>query len=179
MSTNVNWGKLVQEGRVKAPGVPWSEEEQKAISNGMKFQDVRAGILSKEDLEEAQKSGRLYHRMGDAELAERARELGVREFAEGEVTRDWLLTEIENAENRSNKKSKKQLPKASEASGSDEEGESGDEDNGEGEQSEEEAPDLDSMKKDELVEHAKSLGIEVTEEDTKATLKEKIAAQAK
>lgn len=182
MSTNVNWGQLVAQGRVKAHGVPWSEEEQKALDAGLKAQDVRSGILTQEDLEKATKEGRLYHRMDDAELAKALRKLDPkREFVEADVTRDWLLAEVMKLQEA---KGKKQSSKASDASASDDQGESDVEDESDESTedeagSEEEEVDLESMKKDELVEHAKSLGIEVTEDDTKATLKEKIAAQSK
>lgn len=171
MSTNINWGQLVAQGRVKAHGVPWNDEERAALDAGMKPQDVRAGILTKEDLEAATEEGRLYHRMSDAELVEKAKELGVKDFVETDVTREWLLAEIDKAESKG---AKKKSSPASDASASDEQGESGDEEESE---EDEEAPDLDSMKKDELVEFAKSQGVEVTEDDTKATLKEKLAAK--
>lgn len=46
MDAGINWGKLVKQGRAKAPGIPWTEEELNAIhKNGMSVEDVRAGIL--------------------------------------------------------------------------------------------------------------------------------------
>ena len=72
----LNWAKLVGSGRAKDIGVPWSPEEQKAIhEEGVPPQYVRMGILTKQDLEKAQKAG-----VNPAErqaLEQQARALGV------------------------------------------------------------------------------------------------------
>lgn len=44
-----NWGKLVKQGRAKAPGIPWSDEEAKAVFEYKIPADyVRRGVLTKE-----------------------------------------------------------------------------------------------------------------------------------
>ena len=45
MSSQPNWAKLVEQGRAKSYGVPWSDEEAKAIASGMSPEDVRKGVL--------------------------------------------------------------------------------------------------------------------------------------
>lgn len=50
MSQKINWANLTTQGRCKAPGVPWTEEELKArYELGMTAEEVRAGILRPED----------------------------------------------------------------------------------------------------------------------------------
>jgi len=47
MNAGINWGKLVKQGRAKAPGIPWTQEELDAIhKNGMTVEEVRAGKLA-------------------------------------------------------------------------------------------------------------------------------------
>lgn len=46
-----NWGKLKAQGRVKDVGLPWSAEEQAAISAGVPADYVRRGALSLADYE--------------------------------------------------------------------------------------------------------------------------------
>jgi len=38
------WAKLVNQGRAKAIGVPWSDEEAQARANGVSAEDIRSGI---------------------------------------------------------------------------------------------------------------------------------------
>jgi len=48
MSTNIDWAKLVSEGRAKAVGIGWDEKELEAIhKNKMSADDVRAGFFTK------------------------------------------------------------------------------------------------------------------------------------
>ncbi len=88
MST-IEWTKLVRQNRVKEAGVSWTKEEREAIRSGISPDDVRAGILKKEDEEKVEP----IERMKKAELAELAREKGI-EFNEDAVTRQVLIAEI-------------------------------------------------------------------------------------
>ena len=46
----VNWALLVAQGRAKAVGIPWSNEEQNAkYVLGIPAEAIRRGILTKED----------------------------------------------------------------------------------------------------------------------------------
>ncbi len=52
METNLNWGRLYQQGRCKAVGVAWSDEEAHAVHVlGIPAEYVRLGVLTPEDLE--------------------------------------------------------------------------------------------------------------------------------
>ena len=52
-----NWAKLVFQGRAKAFGVPWSEEEAKAIFTlGIPADYVRRGALTVEEMEDLKKA---------------------------------------------------------------------------------------------------------------------------
>lgn len=47
---NIDWGKLTIQGRCKAPGISWTDEEMEArYKKGMTADEVRAGILKPED----------------------------------------------------------------------------------------------------------------------------------
>ena len=98
MSTTVNWSKLVAQGRVKAPGIPWTDEEFKAIrEDGIKPDDVRLGILTKEAVADADASekinGKQLVRMTKIQLIELAKKLEI-DFAETEVKRSDLISVI-------------------------------------------------------------------------------------
>ena len=93
MSTSINWAKLVNEGRAKAVGIPWSDEEQEALDNGIPPEDVRAGILSEEDYEEEEEEEKQLIRHTKEELMQKADELGI-EYEEDAVTRNALISEI-------------------------------------------------------------------------------------
>ena len=55
---SLHWGKLVENGRAKAVGVPWNEEELHArIVLKIPAEYVRDGILTKEAYEKTIKSG--------------------------------------------------------------------------------------------------------------------------
>lgn len=46
-----NWGNLVEQGRAKAFGIPWTEEELDAIYNrGIPVEFVRNGVLTQKEL---------------------------------------------------------------------------------------------------------------------------------
>ena len=57
----VNWALLVAQGRAKAVGIPWSNEELKArFELGIPADAIRRGILTKEDyLEDTQKEAEM------------------------------------------------------------------------------------------------------------------------
>ena len=94
MSLSIDWGNLVTQGRAKAVGIPWSDEEQKALKNGMTPEEVRAGILSKSEKEKRQdiKKSLLY--LKKDELMDLAVKENI-EFDKDAVTRDSLITAIE------------------------------------------------------------------------------------
>lgn len=96
IDSGVNWGKLVAQNRVKAPGIQWTAEEDHAIRVlGISPDDVRAGVLTLEGKKEVDNSpDKPMYRMTKPELAGIARELGL-EFIEAEVTKDDLIGEIE------------------------------------------------------------------------------------
>ncbi len=76
-----NWGNLVQQGRAKAPGVPWSDEESQARALGIPAEFVRSGVLSLEDYEKAKaadkKNGVPLERLPRNELVKLAQEAGI------------------------------------------------------------------------------------------------------
>jgi len=98
MSTNIDWGKLVAQNRVKAPGIPWTDKEMEAIyKKGMKPDDVRNGFLDPSELEEdATDKPKKLERMTKAELVVIAKELGI-VFEEKVATKGDLILEINNA----------------------------------------------------------------------------------
>ena len=76
-----NWGNLVQQGRAKAPGVPWSDEEAAARALGIPAEFVRSGVLTLEDYEKAkaadEKKGAPLERLPRNELVKLAQEAGI------------------------------------------------------------------------------------------------------
>jgi hypothetical protein len=98
MALNLNWGKLVREGRVKAPGIDWTPEEWKAIQEGMDPEEVRAGNFTPEDVK-PQHERKSLSQMTKPMLVERAKALGI-EFIVAEVTRGDLIEEIQKVENK-------------------------------------------------------------------------------
>lgn len=93
MSTSIDWAKLVNEGRAKAIGIPWSDEELEALENGISPEDVRAGILSEDDYEEEEEEEKKLIRHTKEELMQKADEMGI-EYEEDAVTRNALISEI-------------------------------------------------------------------------------------
>jgi hypothetical protein len=76
-----NWANLVAQGRAKAHGVSWSEEEAAARVLGIPAEYVRSGILTLEDYEKAKKSdannGAPLERLSRGELIAQAQKAGL------------------------------------------------------------------------------------------------------
>ena len=49
MDTTLNWSRLYDQGRCRAVGVPWTDEDLKAIKLGVPVEYVRLNILTPED----------------------------------------------------------------------------------------------------------------------------------
>ena len=47
---SINWGKLVAQGRAKAYGVPWSDEELKALASGVSAEELRKGKVEVKEM---------------------------------------------------------------------------------------------------------------------------------
>ncbi|MCK4823354.1 Rho termination factor N-terminal domain-containing protein [bacterium] len=109
MSTTVNWAKLVEKNRAKAHGIPWSDEENEAIQSGINPDDVRAGLLTKEDVKKAEKGS--MERMSMEDLVKMAKELKI-EFDAKAVNKNDLIVEIKKAQKKKNDEKKKALKKA-------------------------------------------------------------------
>lgn len=56
MDTKLNWGSLYEQGRCKAIGVPWTDEEIVAWKSGVPAKYVRLGILTLEAYEARKKN---------------------------------------------------------------------------------------------------------------------------
>jgi len=99
MKSIINWAKLVEQNRVKAVGIPWTDEETAAIKSGISHDDVRAGILKKEVVGEQPKSESVsteekpIHYWTKKDLVIKAKELGM-SFDEDSVSRGDLIVEI-------------------------------------------------------------------------------------
>jgi len=94
----LNWAKLVAEGRAKAFGIPWSEEERNAVYL-LKIPAVyvREGIATLIDYSEILKKEiaagkKPLHAMEQKELIAIAEQLGIK--LTPEVPKDILITEI-------------------------------------------------------------------------------------
>ena len=103
MTTTINWAKLVEKNRAKAHGIPWTDEENKAIQSGISPDDVRAGILTKKDAKEDKDS---IERMSDDDLKSLAKKLKI-EFLPDAVNRNDLISEIKKAQKTKKKDGKK------------------------------------------------------------------------
>lgn len=90
---NINWGRLVEQGRAKAIGIPWNNEEIKALNKGVKPEDVRAGIL-KQPKPEKQEDIPLERKSKD-ELLKIAEEKGVEIADKKAISRGDLLLAIQ------------------------------------------------------------------------------------
>lgn len=110
---SVDWAKLVAQGRAKAIGVPWSEEELKAVFE-LKIppEYVRRGILTLKDyqkeLEKEKKENitgkeKPLEEMKKTELLKKAKELGIK-IADPNVT---IKAEIIDLIKKAQKKVKK------------------------------------------------------------------------
>ena len=95
---DINWGKLVAQNRVKAPGIPWTEEELNAIYHlGIDPEDVRNGILTKEEADSQDQNNDVQKplkKMKKDELVKIAQDLGL-QFDENVVSKGDLILEIE------------------------------------------------------------------------------------
>lgn len=109
MITSINWARLVNSGRAKAIGISWNEKELVALKAGVSVEDVRAGILSKEE-DEIKPT---LERMKRDDLITMAKEFGVI-FDEKVITRETLIAELKNAEAP---KAEPELPKEPETPG--------------------------------------------------------------
>ena len=100
-----NWGNLVAKGRVKAHGIPWSDEEIAARQLGIPADYVRDGVLTLEDYEKAKakdaKEGKPLTRKSKDELVKDAAEAGI------SVTPDASKEALADTLSRSAKPAKK------------------------------------------------------------------------
>ena len=53
---SLNWGQLVNGGRAKAHGVPWTEDEWDAVQSGIPADFVRQGVMTMEEYEKRKDS---------------------------------------------------------------------------------------------------------------------------
>lgn len=77
-----NWARLVRQGRAKAVGIPWNDEELHALYQlGIPVDYVRSGILTQEEYKAAKNEdttkGRPLERLTSEELLVEARALGI------------------------------------------------------------------------------------------------------
>jgi len=102
MSTNIDWAKLVSEGRAKAMGVPWTERDLQAIhGEKMSADDVRAGFFTKKMKEDYEKelaergSEMPLEKMVKKDLIKIAKELKI-DFNEKIISKGDLILEIKS-----------------------------------------------------------------------------------
>lgn len=109
MNNSINWALLVAQDRAKAIGIPWSREDRVALKRGISPEDIRAGLITDEDVERADEQekvdGKLLFRMKKVELVELAKEMKIT-FDENETTRAALIKEISQKSNKVSKKIK-------------------------------------------------------------------------
>lgn len=106
--TIIDWAKLVEQGRAKAIGVPWSEEELKAVYQlKIPAEYVRQGILTLEDYQkELEKEKEIIvkgkelplEKLKKDELVKKARELGINIVDEKAITKAELILMIKDME---------------------------------------------------------------------------------
>lgn len=89
-NSTIDWGALVSQNRAKSIGVMWSEEEYKALKEGVPADYVRKGVLSKKEFDETKESIDIKSK---PELLAEARRLGVNASEEAPV--EILEKEIE------------------------------------------------------------------------------------
>lgn len=95
IDNSINWAKLTAQNRVKAPGIPWTPEELKAIQGGISPDDVRAGILNKEEEGEYEADPlRKLMRMKKDDLLKKAKKVGIEVADPKAVAKDTLITLI-------------------------------------------------------------------------------------
>lgn len=111
MSTNIDWAKLVSEGRAKAMGVPWTDRDLRAIhgEEKMSADDVRSGFFTKkmkEDYEKelAEKGSEMpLEKMVKKDLIKIAKELKI-DFNEKLISKGDLILEINSKREELNNK---------------------------------------------------------------------------
>jgi hypothetical protein len=101
--SNINWAKLVREGRVKAPGISWSKEEADAVfKNKVPADIVRSGFLTVKAFDAAKKEAakipekyaeKKLKLLKKADLIVLAKELKI-DFDESVLTNNDLIAEI-------------------------------------------------------------------------------------
>lgn len=108
-----NWGNLVNQGRCRAIGVPWTQAEAEARGLGIPAHYVRAGILTLEDYEAAKeqddKKGAPLERKTHQELVALAQAEGI-EFTS--AAPDTVLIELLRAKQSPVSKAVKAVKKA-------------------------------------------------------------------
>jgi hypothetical protein len=87
MSSSPNWARLVSQGRAKAYGVPWSDEEVHAVYElGIPAEFVRRGALTRDEYDAMQDADRKHKEktgkkpveaMDREELQKEAEEVGI------------------------------------------------------------------------------------------------------
>ncbi len=114
----IDWGRLVNDGRAKAVGVPWSDEEWDAVINKhIPAEYVREGCLTLAAYEETKKENEQYEKstgdkplylLSKGELQIRAKELGIAhtDAATKEVLKDLIEKEIRKQERATAKAAK-------------------------------------------------------------------------
>jgi hypothetical protein len=105
--TAIDWGKLCAQGRVKAAGIPWNEEELNAVYKlKIPVDYVRKGVLTLEDYEKAKSSlpADPYTQLTEKQLLEKAKEVGIE--ATPEAPREVLISLITEAEEAKPKQTK-------------------------------------------------------------------------
>lgn len=106
MAIKVNYPRLVAQGRIKAPGIPWSKDEQIAPASGMTPDEVRGSYLSKADSKKLPEAGRKLRRMNKVQLQERAKRVGI-EIDGDEATMPDIRDTVKKAEERAAKAANK------------------------------------------------------------------------
>ncbi len=115
MSTEINWPRLVAQGRIKAIGVQWTKEEQEALKKGVKPDDVRAGLMTPEEVAEAAEEQKKAGDIGSQEnpitlkllrgakkevLIKIAKDFGIQITDENAVTRADLILLIQEEQEK-------------------------------------------------------------------------------
>ncbi|MCK9629709.1 MAG: hypothetical protein M0R37_14110 [Bacteroidales bacterium] len=105
-----NWGNLVEKGRAKAHGIPWTEEEQHArLVLKIPVEFIRDGIVTLEEYEQCLKKGdKPVFRMTKKELQDEATRLGV--IYASETPRTELIALVTRAKEKEQLKNPVVLP---------------------------------------------------------------------
>lgn len=108
----IDWETLLKHNRVKAIGIPWTEEELNAIYNlKIPVEKVREGILTLEDLKkEGNQTRKSLFSMTKEELMQLAKKEGI-EFDATVVTRGELIGILSQKYAKSTKESKQREQK--------------------------------------------------------------------